>query len=108
MKRACLAMLALLMAVLCSACNKKACERFCDCDDLGYNMSFSLDVDDDDSVSPSDHDCYEACRDELKGAGPPCRTAFRSAARCLDRTGCDEDDCLDELAEAEVNCAILF
>ncbi len=96
-----------LAAVFISACNKKACERFCDCDDLDYSLSFFDDFYDDysdDGISPDDDDCRGACEKALDEAKPACRFSFRSAARCLDKTGCDEEECADQLVEADVNC----
>lgn len=106
-RRVVLLLVVILTAVLVFACNKKACERFCDCDEIGLDMGVFDDYDDYDDYNdppPDRGDCLDACEEMLDDANPACRFSFRSAARCLDKTGCDEADCIDQISEAELNC----
>jgi hypothetical protein len=90
-------------------CNKKACERYCSCDDPApsvlddyyYNdysdVAFG-------SVVPGSPDCQEECEEALDQEDVGCRGAFRRMARCLDQLDCDYDECYDPINEMEIEC----
>jgi hypothetical protein len=96
----------LFVAVL-SGCNKKACERYCSCDEL--RPSFVFESSDGGvafaSIDPRSSDCESECEDALDEEDGPCRLAFRSAARCLDQLDCDPLECEDPILDVESECS---
>ena len=96
----------LCFAVL-SGCNKKACERYCSCDEMGpldnYYTGYS-DIDLEGAV-PGTSNCEDECEKALDEEDLECRGAFRRMARCLDQLDCEADECWDPIDEVDTRCS---
>ena len=92
MKNTLFALMTILLALSLLACNKKACERSCDC-----QMEEDADADELD-------ECVENCEKVLDKEKDDCQDAFRHYARCLDRHNCASGACALEMEEFSEEC----
>jgi hypothetical protein len=95
MKNVRLGMLLFLLSFVFVACNKKACERTCDCF-LG-----------EDAEADEQNECIKECEKALKEENSDCRGAFRLYARCMDRYNC-EGGCGADAEEVAKKCEDMF
>ncbi len=87
MKKLFAILMILVFALGLAACNRVACERYCDCIERNSGDS-----------------CVDDCLDDLDDEDATCRRKFRSYTRCLNRNDCDYEECEDEAEEMADEC----